>query len=224
MTNLRADSSVVELPLFQGEDGGAIPTSALQLKFRTIKSQTLNDMVVENHYAHRAVPCSWSFGCFNSSELLGVISFGKPASPHLCRGICGEDNSSRVYELNRLWLDDRCPKNSESRFIAWSIRELSKLRPYLILVSYADTGAGHNGAIYAATNWIYTGLSDKRSSGDKVVGNKHSRHSRTMEDAVMVPRTRKHRFVYFCDQSDKGLLKWGISDWRQWKDYKEESA
>ena len=224
MKNLRADSSVVELPLFQGEDGGAIPTSALQLKFRTIKSQTLNDMVVENHYAHRAVPCSWSFGCFNSNELLGVISFGKPASPHLCRGICGAENASRVYELNRLWLDDRCPKNSESRFIAWSIRELSKLRPYLILVSYADTGAGHNGAIYAATNWIYTGLSDKRSNGDKVVGNKHSRHSRTMDDAVMVPRTRKHRFVYFCDQSDKSLLKWGISDWRQWKDYKEESA
>jgi len=219
---LRADSSVAELPLFQGEDGGAIPTSALQLKFRSITSQTMNDVVVKNHYAHRAVPSSWSFGCFNVGELMGVISFGKPASPHLCRGICGEENAGRVYELNRLWLDDKCPKNSESRFISWSIRELSKIRPHLMLVSYADTGANHNGAIYAATNWIYTGLSDKRSSGDKVVGNKHSRHSRTLEDAVIVPRTRKHRFVYFCNPADRCLLKWDTANWKEWKEYKGE--
>jgi len=218
----RADSSVAELPLFQGEGGGAIPTSALQLKFRTITSQTMNDVVVKNHYAHRAVPSSWSFGCFNDGELMGVISFGKPASPHLCRGICGEENAERVYELNRLWLDDKCPKNSESRFISWSIRELSKIRPHLILVSYADTGANHSGAIYAATNWIYTGLSDKRSSGDKVVGNKHSRHSRTLENAVIVPRTRKHRFVYFCNPADKCLLKWDTANWKEWKEYKGE--
>ena len=219
---LRADSSVAELPLFQGEDGGAIPTSALQLKFRSITSQTMNDVVVKNHYAHRAVPSSWSFGCFNVGELMGVISFGKPASPHLCRGICGEENAGRVYELNRLWIDDKCPKNSESRFISWSIRELSKIRPHLILVSYADTGANHNGAIYAATNWIYTGLSDRRSSGDKVVGNKHSRHSRTLEDAVIVPRTRKHRFVYFCNPADRCLLKWETANWKEWKEYKGE--
>ena len=218
----RADSLVAELSLFQGEDGGAIPTSALQLKFRTITSQTMNDIVVKNHYAHRAVPSSWSFGCFNDGELMGVISFGKPASPHLCRGICGEENAGRVYELNRLWLDDKCPKNSESRFISWSIRELSKIRPHLILVSYADTGANHNGAIYAATNWIYTGLSDKRSSGDRVVGNKHSRHSRTLEDAVIVPRTRKHRFAYFCNPADRCLLKWEIANWKEWKEYKGE--
>jgi len=219
---LRADSSIEELPLFLGEDGGAIPTSSLQLKFRSITSQTMNDVVVKNHYAHRAVPSSWSFGCFNDGELMGVISFGKPASPHLCRGICGEENAGRVYELNRLWLDGKCPKNSESRFISWSIRELSKIRPHLILVSYADTGANHNGAIYAATNWIYTGLSDRRSSGDKVVGNKHSRHSRTLEDAVIVPRTRKHRFVYFCNPADRCLLKWDTANWKEWKEYKGE--
>lgn len=222
MVSLRADSSIEELPLFQGENGGAIPTSALQLKFRSIGSKTMNEVVVANHYAHRAVPCNWSFGCFHGSELLGVISFGKPASPHLCRGICGEENAPRVYELNRLWLDDRCPKNSESRFISWSIRELSKLRPYLILISYADTGAGHSGMIYAATNWIYTGLSDKRSSGDKVVGNKHSRHSRTLEEAVIVPRTRKHRFVYFCNQKDRALLKWSTHNWKEWKEWRQE--
>jgi hypothetical protein len=221
MKFLCADSSVAELPLFQGEDGGAIPTSALQLKFKTILSKTMNDIVVKNHYAHRAVPSSWSFGCFFNQNLLGVISFGKPASPHLCRGICGDENSSRVYELNRLWIDDACPKNSESRFISWSIRELSKIRPHLILVSYADTGANHNGAIYAATNWIYTGLSDRRVSGDKIVGNKHSRHSRTLENAVIVPRTRKHRFVYFCNPADKCLLKWEIANWSDMKNYKE---
>lgn len=122
-------SSIAELPLFQGDDGGAIPTSPLQLQFRPIKSSTMNSIVVENHYAHRAVPSSWSFGCYFMQNLLGVISFGKPASNNLCVGICGPSNASRVFELNRLWMHDSCPKNSESRFISWSIRELSKVSP-----------------------------------------------------------------------------------------------
>ena len=47
------DSSTVELPLFQGEDGGAIPTSPLQLLFRPITNHTANLVAVESHYAHR---------------------------------------------------------------------------------------------------------------------------------------------------------------------------
>jgi hypothetical protein len=43
-----------------------------------------------------------------------------------------------------------------------------------------------------------------------------------MEDAVIVPRTRKHRFVYFCNPADKCLLKWDIANWKEWKEYKGE--
>ena len=44
---------------------------------------------------------------------------------NVCLGVCGKSNSERVYELNRLWMSDKCPKNSESRFIGWALRQLN---------------------------------------------------------------------------------------------------
>jgi hypothetical protein len=32
-----------------------------------------------------------------------------------------------------------------------------------IVVSYAEIEAGHTGVVYQATNWIYTGLSDRHA-------------------------------------------------------------
>ena len=207
---LCGDSSIAELPLFQGEDGGAIPTSPHQLFFRQITSHTSNLVAVENHYAHRAVSVSWAFGAYLNNVLLGVISFGKPASQNVCLGVCGRSNSERVYELNRLWMSDKCPKNSESRFIGWALRQLKKVRPSIILVSYADTEQGHEGIIYKATNWVYTGLSDKRTCGDISIPGLHSRHAKRFEGAIRIERSRKHRYVYFCNPMDRPLLKWSV--------------
>lgn len=211
---LCGDSSIVELPLFQVEDGGATPTSPHQLLFRQITSHTSNLVAVESHYAHRAVSVRWAFGAYFNNILLGVISFGKPASQNVCSGVCGKTNSSRVYELNRLWMSDKCPKNSESRFIGWALRQLRKIKPSLILVSYADTEQGHIGSVYKATNWIYTGLSDKRSCGDISMPGLHSRHGKKLEGAIRIERSRKHRYIYFCDKNDQKLLKWKIEQYK----------
>jgi len=211
---LCGDSSKVELPLFQGEDGGATPTSPHQLLFRQITSHTSNLVAVESHYAHRAVSVSWAFGAYLNNILLGIVSFGKPASQNVCSGVCGKENSDRVYELNRLWMSDKCPKNSESRFIGWALRQLKKITPALILVSYADTEQGHIGSVYKATNWIYTGLSDKRSCGDISIFGLHSRHAKKLEGAIRIERSRKHRYIYFCDKDDKKLLRWKIEQYK----------
>lgn len=212
---LCGDSSKVELPLFQGEDGGATPTSPHQLLFRQITSHTSNLVAVESHYAHRAVSVSWAFGAYFNNVLMGIISFGKPASYTACNGICGKESSPRVYELNRLWMSDKCPKNSESRFIGWALRMLKQIKPALILISYADTEQGHSGLIYRATNWTYTGLSDERKCGDKTIDGLHQRHGvqKGIESKIK-PRSRKHRYVYFCDKNDQKLLRWKIEQYK----------
>lgn len=192
---------------FLQEDGGSIPTSPLELFFRPIKESTLNKMVLEKHYAHREVRVKWCFGAYFQDVLMGVISFGKPVFNSQCEGVCGPEHASRVYELNRLWMDDACPKNCESRFIGWSLRQLRRMK--LILLSYADTEQGHMGMIYAASNWIYTGLT-KRQCSDKATPGMHPRHTRTAENAVETVLSRKHRFVYFCDPKDRALLKYEI--------------
>jgi len=133
------------------------------------------EIVIENHYLHRKAPCSYAFGLIErvSMEIIGVVVYGKPASPSLCKGICGNNESSNVGELTRLWIKDGTPKNVESFLIGNTIQLVS----YDILVSFAEIMQGHTGIVYQATNWIYTGLSAKHVQWVyDGLGNAHSRH------------------------------------------------
>ena len=50
------------------------------------------------------------------------------------------------------------------------------------IVSYADTSQGHHGYIYQATNWIYTGLSAKRTERYDI--NNPNKHSKTVTETM----------------------------------------
>ena len=69
-----------------------------------------NAMVIQNHYLHRKAPAIYSFGLFDGMEMIGCIIYGKPASRTLCIGVCGPEESSKVIELTRLWIEDGTPK------------------------------------------------------------------------------------------------------------------
>jgi hypothetical protein len=179
--------------------------------FDEIGGNTANNVFKANHYAHRKVQIVKAFGVFLKDDMItlkGCISFGKPANNSLCIGVCGKESSNRVYELNRLWLDDSLPKNCESKLIGYALRMLKKEFKKWIIVSYADTAMNHTGAIYRATNFIYTGLSDERKCGDYAsIDGKHNRHL-VKSDLPNRPRSRKHRYVYFLDKKDEKNLRY----------------
>lgn len=168
-----------------------------------IDSYQTYEWLLHKHYAKRIPSISYAFGLYDENNIMqGVITYGKPASPPLCHGVCGFENRDYVYELNRLCVNDGLPKNTLSFFVSKSLKAL----PPLIIVSYADTAQNHNGYIYQATNWIYTGLSDKRSEWRKKNSNSHSKSlcdkyttefMRKSDDFEMLERPRKHRYVYF---------------------------
>jgi len=166
---------------------------------KSINSNETYDWLLNKHYAKRIPSISWAFGLFDT-HLQGVCTFGKPASPSLCDGICGKENSSKVYELNRLVINDVCPQNTASYFIS---KCLKMLPDDLILVSYADTFMGHFGKVYQATNWIYTGATKERT--DIGTDNSHSRHYDKNIDYSKnrVFRSSKHRYVYFTGKKYK---------------------
>lgn len=112
-------------------------------------------LVVEHHYLHRRPPMSFTFGLFRGTAIVGVCIYGVPASRHLQRSACPSE-PDLVVELNRLWVDDECPKNTES----WFVSRTLCLLPPRIVVSYADTSAGHVGYIYRALSWHYAGWTD----------------------------------------------------------------
>jgi len=160
-----------------------------------IKSEETRQWFLQKHYMKRMPLIMFAFGLYENNYLIGVISYGAPASPHLARGVCGEEHALDVLELNRLCLDSN-EKNMASILIA---RSMKLLPPPKIIVSYADTKAGHIGYVYQATNFIYTGLSAKRKDpvGFDTSGGKLARHSRGHWGKDLVDRPRKHRYVNF---------------------------
>jgi len=172
------------------------------------------ETVVENHYLHRKCPCSQAFGLYEHSEantslfdnerLVGVVVYGTPSSSSLRKGICGVEESFNVAELTRLWIEDGTPKNTESYLIGNTLKLVDKE----IIVSYAEIQQGHLGIVYQATNWLYTGLSAKRTNWT-IEG--IDKHCQTIADKYtakeirekygdkfkLVDRPRKHRYVYF---------------------------
>jgi len=112
-------------------------------------------------------------------------------------------------ELSRLFLLNN-KKNEASFFIS---RCLKMLPSPSCIVSFADSSVDHHGYAYQATNWIYTGLSAKRT--EWVIKGMEHLHSKSIADKAKKgggrweelkkmygdrlckrERPRKHRYIY----------------------------
>ncbi len=170
---------------------------------RKIDYRTAMALVVREHYLHRKAPCSAAFGLFLGDELKGVVCYGTPSSAPLRSGLAGIGNKDNVVELTRLWVCDSVPRNGESFLIGNTLALCGKE----IIVSYAEIQQGHVGTVYQATNWLYTGLSAKRTNWT-VDG--LDKHCQTLADKYtakeirekygdrfsLQERPRKHRYVF----------------------------
>lgn len=103
----------------------------------------------------------WEDGDFN-----GVLIFTRGASPWLATPYEGV-TANEVCELARIALGDHETPVSRSLSIALTL--LQKNSPSLRLaVSFADPAEGHDGTVYQASNWIYTGRAE--SNADIQIG------------------------------------------------------
>jgi hypothetical protein len=171
------------------------------MKVLPINNFEVEPWLLEKHYAKRMCPISFAFGLYDDEQLVGVVTYGVPASPFLCMGVCGIDNKNKVLELNRLCLNDGV-KNGASFLVSKSLQMLPKPT---IVVSYADTSMGHIGYIYQASNFLFTGTTKERTDMAGEDG-KHSRHNLGNSEN-RISRSAKHRYVYFVgSKSQKNSL------------------
>ena len=171
---------------------------------KPIQRYETHDWFLNKHYAKRVPSITYCFGLYDTNKVLqGVISFGSPPSKSLVVGAFKGKYQENFLELNRLCVNDNLEKNVLSFFVSQSIKLLEKPK---VIVSYADTSQSHHGYIYQATNWIYTGLSDKRTEWRMKGNNKHSKticEQFTLEERqkdkdkfYITERPRKHRYFY----------------------------
>jgi len=185
------------------------------LKVLPINSFEVEPWLLRKHYAKRMCPISYAFGLYDDEKLIGVVTYGIPSSSALRMGICGPEYIENVMELNRLCCNNQ--SNMASMLVGRSLQMLPKP---LIVVSYADTEQGHVGYVYQATNFIYTGLSAKRTDW-KIKGMEHL-HGATIadmskgqknranwmrekfgDDFYLQDRSRKHRYIFFLGNKYK---------------------
>jgi len=184
-----------------------------QYKVKLIPNNRAIELIVKHHYTHKCPSIKYSFGMFYGHRLVGACTYGTTFKNNV-KGICGDEYADNVLELTRLVLLDFVEHNAESWFISKTLTYLRQHTDTKILISYADSAFGHNGTIYQATNWIYSGKSvhnHYRLEDGTIV---HSRSTydhkkgETMQDfwdkhpnAISVKSKPKFRYVYLLGKN-----------------------
>ena len=184
------DGAVVAYPLFQAEDGGAIPTSPLQL---TIRECDIPFALEQNRKWHSRMPLLAQASitlnpdriCFSADYDGKCYAVAIWTTPIAANRIAGEPRE--MLELRRLAICADAPKNTASRMIGIMARMIKKAYPRVKrLMSYQDTGV-HTGTIYKAAGWIAVRQSDFISWGN------HTK--RKTEDQSTAPKVRWERII-----------------------------
>ena len=124
-----------------------------------VERNQIRDFIETHHYSQNinGTIADYCFALYDkdTSEMVGAMFYGRMAMANQYKKYGKRDE---VTELRRLVLIDDTPKNTESFFIGYTLRWLSKNTNIKTIVSYADPNYGHSGIVYRATNFTHVGM------------------------------------------------------------------
>lgn len=146
--NFSADDARIACPLFQAEYGGAIPTSALQLRFASVKESVFKSLNTLWHSRLPKIGNSHFRVCYfaeSGNIIYAVAAWSNPVARLLPQ--------QTWLELRRFAISPDAPRFTASRMLGWMRRDIRKRFPSVErLISYQDLDA-HKGTIYRAAGW-----------------------------------------------------------------------
>jgi hypothetical protein len=124
-----------------------------------IERNLANDLIVKNHYSKKFYNATYiHLGVFICGKLLGVLQYGYAMNPASCGGVVEGTQMDEYLELNRMWLDDKAKRNSETMAISYSLRYIrSKFPKIKWIQSFADERCGCFGIVYQAASFSFYG-------------------------------------------------------------------
>ena len=130
-----------------------------EFKIKEIERDLANFIITENHYSKKVYNATYiHLGLFINDELLGVLQYGYAMNPASQGSVVAETKIDEYLELNRMWLDDKAKKNSESKAISYSIKYIKNKFPKIKWIqSFADERCGGFGIVYQAANFYFYG-------------------------------------------------------------------
>lgn len=165
-----------------------------------------------NHYSHSVVANSDThLGVFMDEALCGVLQFGPAMNPASGGSIVEGATVETYRELNRMWLDDSAPRNSESRAISYAVKLLRRIRPSVNWIqSFADERCGRLGVVYQASNFLFCGSHESvfweldgewyhnicmTVRGEALEGRKDAKHLQRHKDRAIRHTFTQYRYI-----------------------------
>ena len=179
-------------------------------------------IIRENHYSRRIVNNSYvHLGVFLDGALKGVLQFGYALNPAAMSKVVAGTTSIDYLELNRMWLSDEAPHNSESRGIAYAVRYIRQAMPQVRWIqSFADERCGRWGVVYQAANFLYVGshftsfyMLDGETYHEMLLtthgakGGQRGAHLRANIHRATSHRFRQFRYVFFLHRGARRHLR-----------------
>lgn len=164
---------------------------------------------VEHWHYSASLPQGRTFKCgvWENSSFIGAVVFSYGANRNMMSPYGLKFNEG--CELVRVALTSHV--SHVSKILSHALRLLKKRSPGLrLVVSYADPLQGHEGKIYQASNWIYSGTTSKeyyiKMPSGKILHKKsaHNTFGHTNADLIgaeWVVHPAKHKYLYPLDRA-----------------------
>lgn len=152
-------------------------------EIREVEKNVAIEFVQKRHYS-KVMPKltkHW-LGCFLENELVGIVTLGWGTQPlQTIRKLFPDLKSEDYYEIGKMCMDDKMPRNSESQMLSQVVRWMKKNLPEKkFLYTWADGIVGKVGYVYQGSNFYYGSFiwTDIyiSSSGEKI----HPRSSKSL--------------------------------------------
>lgn len=181
-----------------------------------VPRKAIQNFIHKYHYSHdtNGIQHMECFALFKEGkfgfdkEMIGAAMYAIPSMPSTAKKY-HPDNPDRCRELRRLCCVDEAPTNTESYFIAQTLKLLKQTTDVEVVVSFADLEQGHSGVIYRASNFHYLGQTGK---GQVLMVDGKKYHARSMNQPIKpYSRELKRRYesgdkdIYYVDTKPKNI-------------------
>jgi hypothetical protein len=179
-------------------------------RIETIELSSAADLMVKYHYTKSCSRVAvYRHGLISPSGCLAGAVLWLPPTKVAAQTV--DDNWRSVLACSRLVVHPSVPTNGASFLLGASMRAIDRGR-WATFVTYADTGQGHTGSIYKATNWTEIGATKASATwvhletGEQRGQKRGPRNltSQEMVDAGFVrnPNLPKIKFAHWSPRSD----------------------
>lgn len=203
---------IEEKTLFGHNDVIGFGNSEFYIK--EINREIANNIIINNHYSKKVYSATYiHLGVFINNELLGVLQYGYAMNPASQASIVANTEINEYLELNRMWIDDKAGRNTESKAISYSIKYIKRKYPKIKWIqSFADERCGCFGIVYQAANFKYYGEHNQifwTLNGETFHNSLMTRNPKLSKKAAYLqenkdnatPSTlRQFRYIYFINK------------------------